>query len=41
MRPVSRSGVSKHRSAKQFRRNSSTTAAANMRGAPMRGGIRL
>lgn len=41
MRPVSRSGVNKGRSARQFRSNSARTAGANMRGAPMRGGIRL
>lgn len=35
-RPVSKSG-----SAKQFRKNVSKTKYANMRGAPMRGGIRL
>lgn len=40
MRPVKRHGVSKGRSAKQFRRNSQRTKAANMKG-PMRGGIRL
>lgn len=40
MRPVSRKPVSKHASAKRFRRASSHTKAANMAG-PMRGGIRL
>lgn len=33
--------VNKQRSASQFKRNVGTTKAANMRGAPMRGGIRL
>lgn len=41
MKPVSRSRVNKGRSARQFRSNTTTTAALNMRGAPMRGGIRL
>lgn len=41
MRPVYRSSVSKHRSAKQFRRNTMRTKSPNMRAAPMRGGIRL
>ena len=41
MRPSSRRPVSKKCSARQFRQNTTTTAAANMRGAPMRGGIRL
>lgn len=41
MNPLSRNPANKRNSAKQFRRNSATTAAANMRGAPMRGGIRL
>ena len=40
MRPVKRYGVSKGKSAKQFRRNSRRTKSANMTG-PMRGGIRL
>lgn len=33
--------VNKARSARQFRRNSRRTKGANMKGAPMRGGIRL
>lgn len=41
MRPVKRFGVNKRRSAKTFRRHSHRTAQINMRGAPMRGGIRL
>lgn len=41
MRPVKRYGVNKRKSAKVFRKHSSRTKAANMRGAPMRGGIRL
>lgn len=41
MKPLSRSPSNKRSSAKQFRRNSATTAAANMTGAPMRGGWRL
>lgn len=36
-----RYGVNKHKSAKQFKRNIRSTKAPNMRGAPMRGGIRL
>lgn len=41
MRPVSRSPVNKHRSARQFQRNTRTVAAANMQMGPMRGGWRL
>lgn len=41
MRPVSRSSVSKGRSARSFRKASSRTKGANMKAAPMRGGIRL
>lgn len=41
MRPSSRGGVNKRRSARKFRRNVGRTKAANMRGQPMRGGIRL
>lgn len=41
MRPISRRGVSKGSSAKQFRRNVSHTKYANIRPGPMRGGIRL
>lgn len=36
-----RRAVNKRRSAKKFRRNVGRTKALNMRGAPMRGGIRL
>lgn len=41
MRPVKRFGVSKGSSAHSFRRNTTRTKSANLRGAPMRGGIRL
>lgn len=41
MKPVSRRGVNKRRSARQFQRNSRTVAAANMAMGPMRGGWRL
>ena len=41
MRPLARHPVSKGRSAGKFRRNVSRTKAINMKGAPMRGGIRL
>lgn len=41
MRPLSRRAVSKSRSAAQFRGNTRRTKGANMRGNPMRGGIRL
>lgn len=41
MRPLRRGGVNKGRSARQFRGNSRRTNRQNMRGAPMRGGIRL
>lgn len=41
MRPVKRSGVNKYKSARKFRGNVSRTKGMNMRGAPMRGGIRL
>lgn len=40
MRPVKRSYVNKHRSARQFRGKVSRTKAANVK-APMRGGWRL
>jgi len=33
--------VNKHKSAKTFRKNVAKTKYANMRGAPMRGGIRM
>lgn len=36
-----RSSVSKHHSAKQFRKSVSRTKAANVVAGPMRGGIRL
>lgn len=36
-----RKPVNKKRSARQFRNNVKHTKAANMRGNPMRGGIRL
>lgn len=36
-----RSPVNKSRSAGQFRHNVSRTKGANLKGAPMRGGIRL
>jgi len=41
MKPVKRSPVSKHHSAKQFQRNTRTVAAANISVNPMRGGWRL
>lgn len=41
MRPVKRSSVSKHGSAKQFKRHVGHTKAPNIAGAPMRGGWRL
>lgn len=41
MRPVSRQRVNKQRSARQFRRNTSRTKSPNVRGAPMRGGLRF
>jgi len=36
-----RKPVNKNSSAKQFRKNTQRTKAANMKAAPMRGGIRL
>lgn len=36
-----RRGVNKGSSARKFRKNVSRTKGLNMRGAPMRGGIRL
>lgn len=36
-----RKHVNKHKSAGNFRHNTTRTKAINMRGAPMRGGIRL
>lgn len=41
MRPVSRSPVSKRRSARRFRSQISRTKAPNLRVNPMRGGWRL
>lgn len=41
MRPTKRSGVSKGRSARQFRRNTTRTKSPNMSLMPMRGGWRL
>lgn len=41
MRTSIRRRVNKGRSARTFRRHSRRTKGANMRGAPMRGGIRL
>lgn len=41
MRPVKRSGVSKGRSARQFKRNVRRTKGANVAPPPMRGGFRL
>lgn len=40
MRPLSRGGANKHRSARSFRKNVSRTKGANLV-APMRGGWRL
>lgn len=41
MRPSKRYGVNKRRSAGQFRGQTRRTKSVNLRGAPMRGGIRL
>lgn len=41
MRPLRRGGVNKKRSARSFRRGTSRTNVMNLKGAPMRGGIRL
>lgn len=41
MKPLSRSHVSKFRSARKFRKNARFTKAPNMNSAPMRGGWRL
>lgn len=38
---MKRMPVSKYSSAKKFRKDSTRTKSINMRGAPMRGGIRL
>lgn len=40
MKPLKRKGVSKHKSAKSFRKNTGHTKGANV-AAPMRGGIRM
>lgn len=41
MKPLSRSGVSKGKSAARFRKSVQKTKGANMMAGPMRGGIRL
>jgi len=41
MRPSKRYGVNKNKSARQFRKHSTQTKAANVAGPVMRGGIRL
>lgn len=41
MRPLRRGHVHKGRSARQFRRKSGRTKSLNVKGSPMRGGIRL
>lgn len=41
MKPLSRHSVSKHKSAHRFKKHIKTTAAANMRVNPMRGGFRF
>lgn len=41
MRPLGRHAVSKHGSARSFRKSVSRTKAANIQAGPMRGGIRL
>lgn len=41
MRPLSRGGVSKHGSARRFRKGVSRTKAPNVVMGPMRGGWRL
>lgn len=41
MKPLSRHGVSKHRSARKFRKHVSHTKAANLSITPMRGGWRM
>lgn len=40
-RPLSRKPVQKQKSARAFRKQVGRTKAANLRGNPMRGGIRL
>lgn len=41
MRPSKRYGVNKRASAGKFRRNVGRSKVMNLKGAPMRGGIRL
>lgn len=41
MKPLSRHGVSKGRSAGKFKKSVGRTKSANVAGAPMRGGWRL
>lgn len=41
MRPLYRSPVRKHKSARKFRKNVSRTKPINLKAGPMRGGIRL
>ena len=41
MRPSSRHGVSKGRSARQFRKHSGRTKSRNVAPPPMRGGLRI
>jgi hypothetical protein len=41
MRPLNRKPVSKHKSAKTFRKHTTHTKAANLAPPPMRGGYRM
>lgn len=41
MRPLKRKPINKHRSARTFRKQSSRTKAANLKGGIQRGGWRL
>lgn len=41
MRPLKRHHVNKHRSVRNFRKQSGRTKLANMKAGPMRGGIRF
>lgn len=41
MRPLKRQGTSKRHDARKFNRNVGHTKAMNVKGNPMRGGIRL
>lgn len=41
VRPLKRKPVNKRRSAGKFRKHAGKTKSANVKGAPMRGGIRL